>query len=209
MKKRIESCRMKAGDLKTEFGNPRKIAKNKLAELEESLSTYGDFGIFLIDEENNVIAGNQRLKAVLNLYGPDFEIDCKQLIGYSRQELREINVKDNTHAGTWDLDVLADWSTGAPSFGGIVDAKTKPVENRRLNEMELLPFEKYDYVMLVCKSTLDYDELIEKLGIRGRVCKVTNKRTIKARAIWYHEFRNKLWGKKEEKQEEREGGGEE
>ena len=175
MKKRIESCRMKAGDLKTEFGNPRKIAKNKLAELEESLSTYGDFGIFLIDEENNVIAGNQRLKAVLNLYGPDFEIDCKQLIGYSRQELREINVKDNTHAGTWDLDVLADWSTGAPSFGGIVDAKTKPVENRRLNEMELLPFEKYDYVMLVCKSTLDYDELIEKLGIRGRVCKVTNK----------------------------------
>ena len=75
MAKKIESCQMKAGDLKTEFGNPRKIAKNKLAELEESLSTYGDFGIFLIDEENNVIAGNQRLKAVLNLYGPDFEID--------------------------------------------------------------------------------------------------------------------------------------
>ena len=209
MAKKIESCQMKAGDLKTEFGNPRKIAKNKLAELEESLSTYGDFGIFLIDEENNVIAGNQRLKAVLNLYGPDFEIDCKRLIGYSRQELREINVKDNTHAGTWDLDMLADWSTGAPSFGGMVDAKTKPVENRRLMEMELLPFEKYDYVMFVCKSSLDYDELIEKLGIRGRVCKVTNKRTIKARAIWYHEFRNKLWGKKEEKQEESEGGGEE
>ena len=61
MEKRIESCRMKAGDLKTEFGNPRKIAKNKLIELEESIAAYGDFGIFLIDEDNNVIAGNQRL----------------------------------------------------------------------------------------------------------------------------------------------------
>ena len=64
-------------------------------------------------------------------------------------------------------------------------------------------------MMFVCKSSLDYDELFEKLGIRGKVCKVTNKRTIKARAIWYHEFRNKLWGKKEEKKEETEGGSEE
>ena len=198
MKKRIESCRMKAGDLKTEFGSPRKIAKNKLAELEESLCTYGDFGIFLIDEENNVIAGNQRLKAVLNLYGPDFEIDCKQLIGYSRQELREINVKDNTHAGTWDLDVLADWSTGAPSFGGIVDAKTKPVENRRLNEMELLPFEKYDYVMIVCRNEIDYLQLTRALGIDDAKVLVAKKRKIRARAVWYDDMKAQIVKKPED-----------
>lgn len=202
MEKRIEVCRMRAGDLKTEFGNPRKISKNKLAELEESIKTYGDFGIFLIDEHDNVIAGNQRLKAVLNLYGPDAELDCKRLIGYTKEELRSINVKDNVHAGTWDLEMLADWSIKAPAHDGIVEAKTKPPEERRINEMELVPFEKYDYVLLVCKSSLDYDELIEKLGIRGKVCKITSKRTIRARAIWYHEFRKKLWGQKEEKTEE-------
>lgn len=192
--KSIEMCRMKVGDIKTDFGNPRKIRKPKMEELKESYQRLGDFGIFLIDEENNVIAGNQRLKVALELYGPGYEVECKRLIGYTKQELREINVKDNTHSGTWDLDLLADWSVSGPSFDGIIDAATKDAEDRRIREMELLPFEKYDYVLVVCRSPLDYDELIDKLGIRGKVCKITNKRTIRARAIWYNEFRNKLWG---------------
>lgn len=62
--KRIETVTLKAKELKTGFGNPRKITKKKLEELEESLELYGDFGLFLIDENNNVIAGNQRLQEV-------------------------------------------------------------------------------------------------------------------------------------------------
>lgn len=48
--KRIEVCKMKVGDLKHNFGNPRKISKKKAEELERSLDTFGDFGIFLVDE---------------------------------------------------------------------------------------------------------------------------------------------------------------
>lgn len=58
MEKRIELCKIKAGDLRTGFGNPRKITKNKLQDLEDSFEVLGDFGIFLIDEHNNVIGGN-------------------------------------------------------------------------------------------------------------------------------------------------------
>ena len=94
--KRIELCRMRAGDLKTGFGNPRKISKKKLEELTASFEKLGDFGVFLIDEENNVIGGNQRLKVVLHLYGPNKELDCKRLIGYTEAELRSINIRDNT-----------------------------------------------------------------------------------------------------------------
>ena len=108
--KKIELCKIKAIDLKTGFGNPRKISQKNLNELKESLKENGDFGIFLIDEKNNVIAGNQRLKAILDLWGPDTELDCKRLIGYSQAELRAINIKDNTHSGEWDLDLLADWT---------------------------------------------------------------------------------------------------
>ena len=50
--KHIELCRMRAGDLKTGFGNPRKISRAKLEELEQSLEMLGDFGIYLIDEED-------------------------------------------------------------------------------------------------------------------------------------------------------------
>ena len=58
--KSIEMVTMRVGDLKTDFGNPRKITKKKRDELRESLATFGDFGIFLIDEKDNIIAGNQR-----------------------------------------------------------------------------------------------------------------------------------------------------
>ena len=108
--KRIELCQMRAGDIKTGFGNPRKITKAKLEELRESFEKHGDFGIFIIDENDNVIGGNQRLKVVLQLFGPDQLIDCKRLIGYTEAEKRAINIKDNTHSGEWDLDQLADWT---------------------------------------------------------------------------------------------------
>ena len=47
--KRIETLTMKVKDIKTGFGNPRKIGKKEAEELEESLEKYGDFGLFLID----------------------------------------------------------------------------------------------------------------------------------------------------------------
>lgn len=107
--KRIEVVTMRVGDIKTGFGNPRKIGKKKREELKRSLEQFGDFGLFLIDEQDNVIAGNMR-HAILNEINPDQEVTCKRLVGYTEAELRAINIKDNTHAGEWDMDLLADWT---------------------------------------------------------------------------------------------------
>lgn len=68
--KRIEVVTMRVGDIKTGFGNPRKIGKKKREELKRSLEQFGDFGLFLIDEQDNVIAGNMR-HAILNEINPD------------------------------------------------------------------------------------------------------------------------------------------
>ena len=183
MEKRIERCTLKAGEVKTGFGNPRKISKKKMEELEKSLETYGDFGIFLVDEKNNIIGGNQRLKAILKKFGPETELDCKRLIGYTEAELRAINIKDNTHSGEWDLDLLADWTADLTVDLGI-ETKTKPADEREIPEMELIHYEKYDYVMIVCRSEIDYNDLIRKLGIEGAKVSIA-KRKINARAIWY------------------------
>ena len=59
-KHRIETVELEVGELRYGFGNPRKIKPAKKKELEESFEQFGDFGLFLIDEKNNVIAGNQR-----------------------------------------------------------------------------------------------------------------------------------------------------
>ncbi len=33
------------------------------------------------------------------------------LVGYTEAELRSVNIVDNTHAGDWDLDILASWTS--------------------------------------------------------------------------------------------------
>ena len=188
--KRIEVCKMRVGDLKHNFGNPRKISKKKAEELERSMDLFGDFGVFVVDEHNNVIAGNQR-SIILARRDPDIEVDVKKLIGYSEAELRSINIMDNTHAGEWDLELLADWTADLNLDLGI-DLNNENPEERKIEDMELIRYEKYNYVMIVCKSEIDYNDLIRKLGIEGSKVAITKKRKIKARAIWYDQMKAQI-----------------
>lgn len=202
--KRIEICKMRVGDLKHNFGNPRKISKKKTEELERSMDMFGDFGIFLIDEYDNVIAGNQR-SIILSRKDPDIEVDVKRLVGYTEAELRAINIQDNVHAGEWDLELLADWTADLTLDLG-VDLNNENPEERKIEDMELIRYEKYNYVMIVCKSEIDYNDLIRKLGIDGKKVAVTKKRKIKARAIWYDKMKSQIVEKpadEEEKEEQR------
>ncbi len=196
--KRVEICQMRAGDIKTGFGNPRKITRAKLEELEQSFELLGDFGIYLIDEEDNIIAGNQRLKAVLRMRGPDVMLDCKRLIGYTQSELRAINIKDNTHAGEWDLDLLANWTADLSLDLGIDPKENKKgPENAKNRDMELIRYEKYDYVLIVCRNEIDYKNLQRALGIDGRKMIVSDKRKIQARSIWYDDIKAQIISKEE------------
>ena len=200
MAKRIEYCQIRAGDVKTGFGNPRKISKAKMEELERSLQENGDFGIFLIDEHDNVIGGNQRLKAILKIWGPDTMLDCKRLIGYSKSQLKAINIKDNTHAGEWDLDALADWQADLHLDLGLEMKELAP-EERAIPEMELIHYEKYNFVLICCRSELDYNDLIRKLGLEGKKIKIAKTRKIAARAVWYENIAPQIIEKEEQPDE--------
>ena len=188
--KRIETVEMRAGDVKTGFGNPRKISKKKKDELRRSLETFGDFGSFIIDEKDNVIAGNMRLSVIKEM-DPDTIILCKKLIGYTEAELRAINIKDNTHSGEWDVDLLADWTADLTVDLGLEEVAKKEMEERSIPEMELIHYEKYDYVMIVCRNELDYNDLGRRLGIEGAKVPIS-KRKINARAIWYDKMKAQI-----------------
>lgn len=110
MEKRIEVIEnFPVQKIKNGFGNPRKIKKKKAEELQQSLDTLGDFGLILLDEEDNVIAGNQRVE-LMKRNDPDAKVLVKKLYGYTESELRAINIKDNTHAGEWDMNLLSEWT---------------------------------------------------------------------------------------------------
>lgn len=139
----------------------------------------------------NLIAGNQRHKVVSKKFGPDTELDCKRLIGYTKSELRAINIKDNTHSGEWDLDLLADWTADLTVDLGL-DKPDEDAEQRTIPDMELIHYEKYDYVLIACRNELDYNDLVRKLGIEGQKVKIAKTRKIKGRAIWYDQLKAQL-----------------
>lgn len=189
--RRIEDCEIEVCKLNRGLGNPRKITPKNRDSLQQSLETFGNFGVIVIDEDDNIIAGNQRA-SILEELDPHQKVSCKRLVGYTEAELRAINIKDNTHSGDWDLDILADWTADLTVDLGL-DFSTKEPDERKIKEMELIHYEKYDYVMLVCRNEIDYARLVGKLGIAGAKVSVTSKRKINARAVWFDDVEEMLF----------------
>lgn len=194
MGKRIEVVQRRVGDLKLDFGNPRKIKKQKREDLEESLEKYGDFDIIVINEQDQVIGGHQRVK-IFQKNDPDSIVDCKMLVGYTIAEQKYVNIKLNSHAGEWDLEELADWTADLmDSFKLDLEKPEKPIEERSIKDMEPIHYEQYDYVLIACRNELDYNDLTRKLGIDGGTVKVAKSRRIKGRAIWYDKMKAQIIG---------------
>lgn len=201
MSKSIQVVQRRVGDLKLDFGNPRKIKKQKREDLEQSLSSYGDFGIIVINEYDQVIGGNQRV-TIFQKQNPDLIVDCKMLVGYTVAEQKYVNVKLNSHAGEWDLEELGDWTADMMDFKLDIEKPKKELEERSIKEMEPIHYEQYDYVIIACRNELDYNDLVRKLGIEGGMVKVTKNRKIKGRAIWYDQMKAQILSAEEVKERE-------
>ena len=197
MEKRIEIVERRVGDLKLDFGNPRTIKKQKREDLEESLDKYGDFGIIIINESNQVLGGNQRV-TYFQKKDPDMIVTCKLLIGYTVAEQKYVNIKANSHAGEWNLEELGDWTADLMgSFKLDLEPEKKPIDERTIKDMEPIHYEQYDYVLIACRNELDYNDLVRKLGIEGGTVKVAKTRRIKGRAIWYDNVKARILSEEE------------
>ena len=102
------------------------------------------------------------------------------------------------------MDLLADWTADLNLDLGL-DLKSVDPADRKKKEMELINYEKYNYVLLVCRNELDYNELTRKLGINGAIVKMNDKKKLRARAIWYDEISANIVETGQEK--EKDGGG--
>ncbi len=198
--KRIEVIELEVQQLNHGFPNPRKKpTPKKKAALQDSLEKLGDFGVIVIDENNDVISGNQRCKVLMEL-DPTTKVLCKRLIGYSESEKKAVNIKANTHAGEFDMKMLADW-TADLRIDLSSDLKSPEVKDPKIKGMDLLRFEKYDYVMIVCRSEPDYLNLLRSLGLEGKTVTVCDDKTkcrkIKCRAIWYNDMKAQIISKEE------------
>jgi DNA modification methylase len=106
--------------------NPRFITDAKFKKLVKSIKDFPEMleaRPLVIDEDNIVLGGNMRLKA-LKAAGV-FEISVKRVVGWTEQQKREFIIKDNVGFGEWDWDLVAngweaeqleDWGLDVPNF---------------------------------------------------------------------------------------------
>ncbi len=105
-------------EIRTDFGNPKRIQKKELERLKFSILENGDFGVILVNEKNQVISGNQRIAAIRQILkeNPSLfefnEIDCKVLVGYTENEQKRILLEANATRGEYVLAELEEFLAG-------------------------------------------------------------------------------------------------
>ena len=107
--------------------NPRFITDAKFKKLVKSIKDFPEMleaRPLVIDEDNVVLGGNMRLKA-LKAAGV-FEIPVKRVEGWTAEQKKEFIIKDNLGYGEWDWELvaniweveeIAEWGLDIPQFG--------------------------------------------------------------------------------------------
>jgi DNA modification methylase len=153
--------------------NPRFITDSKFKKLVKSIKDFPEMleaRPLVIDEDNVVLGGNMRLKA-LKAAGV-FEIPVKRVEGWTSEQKKEFIIKDNLGYGEWDWELVAngwdaeqleDWGLDIPSFE--IEPEAEAVEDDYSEPDDL----KVDVVLgdlieigqhrLLCGDSTDSDQL--------------------------------------------------
>lgn len=93
-------------DLKPYKDNPRRVSKEKFDALVKNIETNGYTNRIIVNHDNIVLAGNQRLKALKKL---KYELVTvlKSTKPLTIEQQKRINITDNLLAGEWDFDMLS------------------------------------------------------------------------------------------------------
>lgn len=134
--------KVKVSDLKPAVNNPRVIRDHKYKELVRSLKESPELlDVFhlVVDEDMNVLGGNQRLKALKEAKVKEINVVVRE---WDKDKDDEFMVKDNVNYGTWDWDILANqYDTESLKDYGL--AVWQPDEAVK-NASEPLSLEDYD-----------------------------------------------------------------
>lgn len=132
----------KISELKPYDKNPRRISKSQYQRLVDSIKKTGYNNRLLINTDNTVAAGHQRLKALTELGYTEIDVlmPNRQL---TEQEFDRVLISDNIQLGEFDMDMIAnnfeienliDWGMEASLFPDlepeiqVLDGEDDPVE---------------------------------------------------------------------------------
>jgi hypothetical protein len=105
---KTEIKELKVNQLNINSKNPRKISEVSYRKLKKSLTEFKkmlNIREIVCDENMNVLGGNMRVKALLEL-NPNEKVKVKIVKGLSEEEKKEFIIKDNVSSGLWDYELL-------------------------------------------------------------------------------------------------------
>jgi hypothetical protein len=143
---------MKLKDIKPNPNNPRVLRDDKFQKLKQSITEFPkmlSLRPMVIDENNVVLGGNMRLRALQELGFNDIdEAWVKRSSDLTEEEKKRFIIADNVAFGEWDWDTLAnDWEVvDLEAWGLEIPNWSAGSELNTMNEDELDITEEFDPV---------------------------------------------------------------
>ena len=96
--------RIKTNKLKPATYNPRQISTKQYNDLKKSIERFGLVDPIIVNKDNTVIGGHQRLKIIKSL--GEKTIGCI-VLNLNKEQERELNIRLNKNSGEFDFDILS------------------------------------------------------------------------------------------------------
>ena len=90
--------------LKPATYNPRQITTKQYNDLKKSIERFGLVDPIIVNKDNTVIGGHQRLKIIKSL--GEKTIGCI-VLNLNKEQERELNIRLNKNSGEFDFDILS------------------------------------------------------------------------------------------------------
>ena len=90
--------------LKPATYNPRQISTKQYNDLKKSIERFGLVDPIIVNKDNTVIGGHQRLKIIKSL--GEKTIGCI-VLDLNKEQERELNIRLNKNSGEFDFDILS------------------------------------------------------------------------------------------------------
>jgi len=175
------SIRMvKVSDLRPDPDNPR-VNSGAVAYVVESIRQFGFKVPIVIGTDNLIRAGHTRYRAAVQL--GLHEVPCIDASDLTEEQQRAFAIAENRTSdfAFFDLPKLGEVVMDIPVdllAGFDIDALITPQDEEDKEQgskgtpekrpgLDLAPFERYQYVMILCRTEFDYTNLLTRLGLEN------------------------------------------
>lgn len=135
--------KIKINEIKVDTYNPRKISKEQLMQLEESVKRFGVVDPLIVNRypgrKNVLVGGHQRLKVLIKLGHK--EVSCV-IVKVNPEREKELNLRLNRNLGEFDFDLLADFNEDLLKNVGFSSEELDNIFDLDLDEPENFDLQK-------------------------------------------------------------------